>query len=186
MPTSGRKLRIESERSLVTENGNRHWALGNYTWRKNILDRSWTNRSYTTLLLCSVLVNGVAKTHRGTAGFVERGGPFEHRLRVGVGGKGRTQRVDVQLPLLRTERRVGVPIQQHLPQTFARQRRNLHDQDCYRSSTERLKTELDRARTELHQAQSLAKMLEHEVAEWRHQAKPRGDDPLYPPADAGS
>jgi hypothetical protein len=51
---------------------------------------------------------------------------------------------------------------------------------------ERLKTELDRALTELHQAQRLAKVLEHEVAEWRHQAKSRGDDPLYPPADAGS
>ncbi len=51
---------------------------------------------------------------------------------------------------------------------------------------ERLKTELDRARTELHQAQSLVKMLEHEVAEWRHQMKRRADDPLYPPADAGS
>ncbi len=34
---------------------------------------------------------------------------------------------------------------------------------------ERLKTELDRALTELHQAQRLAKVLEHEVAEWRHQ-----------------
>ena len=51
---------------------------------------------------------------------------------------------------------------------------------------ERLKTELDRGLTELHQAQRLAKVLEHEVAEWRHQAKPRGDDTLYPPADAGS
>ena len=51
---------------------------------------------------------------------------------------------------------------------------------------ERLKTELDHALTELHQAQRLAKVLEHEVSEWRHQAKPRGDDTLYPPADAGS
>ena len=51
---------------------------------------------------------------------------------------------------------------------------------------ERLKTELNRALTDLHQSQRLVKVLEHEVAEWRHQAKPRGDDTLYPPADAGS
>ena len=51
---------------------------------------------------------------------------------------------------------------------------------------ERLKTELDRARTELQQTQSLAKLLEHEVAEWRHQIKRRADESLQPPADAGS
>jgi hypothetical protein len=51
---------------------------------------------------------------------------------------------------------------------------------------ERLKTELDRARTELQQTQSLVKVLEHEVAEWRHQIKRRADEPLQPPADTGS
>lgn len=52
---------------------------------------------------------------------------------------------------------------------------------------ELLKTELDRVRTELHQARSLVRVLEQEVGQWRRQAKPRDDVSSYQPGiDAGS
>jgi hypothetical protein len=51
---------------------------------------------------------------------------------------------------------------------------------------ERLKGELDRANTDLHQAQGLVRMLEQEVAEWRRQAKPRGETSYQVAEDAGS
>jgi hypothetical protein len=51
---------------------------------------------------------------------------------------------------------------------------------------ERLKGELDRARTDLHQAQGLVRMLEQEVAEWRRQAKPRAETSYQVAEDAGS
>jgi hypothetical protein len=51
---------------------------------------------------------------------------------------------------------------------------------------ERLKGDLDRLRTDLQQAQSLVRMLEQEVGEWRRQAKPRSETSYHAEEEAGS